>query len=238
MTDMLHAPAAIEAPASETLRPEVPAGLHVRTVQATPTPVSAYAELLAGNIRYVSDHAVAPRRGRDRRAESTGGQNPFAVVFGCSDSRVPAEILFDQGLGDLFVIRTAGHVLGPSELGSLEYAVGHLDVPLIAVLAHDSCGAVGAAMSCATSGDMPDDHVRDVVERIIPHVNHARSKGEESVDEIECAHAAAIMRLITERSPLIAQRLAEGSLGLVTLKYQLSDGTARIVDSLGELGAR
>lgn len=226
---------AVDAPTTPTTAAP---GLTVRPVHGTPSPVASWAELMAGNIRYVSNHPDAPRRGQDRRASIVGAQNPFAVVFGCADSRVPAEILFDQGLGDLFVVRTAGHVVGPSELGSMEYAVEHLDVPLIAVLAHDSCGAVKAACGAAETGEMPEGHVRDLLERIVPNVNAARSQGITEVEEIEREHARAVMQLIVERSPLIAGRLAEGRLAIVTLKYQLSDGTARLVGSIGDLGAR
>lgn len=227
---------AIAAPAVAT--PAAAPGLTVRPVHGTPSPVASWAELMAGNIRYVSNHPDAPRRGQDRRSSVVGAQNPFAVVFGCADSRVPAEILFDQGLGDLFVVRTAGHVVGPSELGSMEYAVEHLDVPLIAVLAHDSCGAVKAACGAADSGEMPDGHVRDLLERIVPNVRSAYAQGITEVEEIEREHARCVMRLIVERSPLIAERLASGRLAIVTLKYQLADGTARLVDSIGDLGAR
>ncbi len=215
-----------------------PRGLTIRPVHGTPSPVASWAELMAGNIRHVSDHPDAPRRDRQRRTSTVGAQNPFAVVFGCADSRVPAEILFDQGLGDLFVVRTAGHVVGPSELGSMEYAVEQLDVPLIAVLAHDSCGAVQAACAAADTGEMPEGHVRDLLERIVPNVHAARAQGITEVDGIERSHASSVMHLIVERSPLIAERLAAGRLAMVTLKYQLGDGTARLVDRIGELGAR
>lgn len=226
----------VDVTAAETTK--APSGLTVRPVHGTPSPVASWAELMAGNIRYVSDHPDAPRRGHERRASVVAAQNPFAVVFGCADSRVPAEILFDQGLGDLFVVRTAGHVVGPSELGSMEYAVEHLDVPLIAVLAHDSCGAVNAACAAADSGEMPDGFVRDLLERIVPNVRAARARGITSTEGIERAHACAVMSLIVERSPLIAERLSSGRLAMVTLKYQLSDGTARLVDSIGDIGAR
>ncbi len=214
------------------------AGLTVRQVHGSPSPVASWAELLAGNLRYASDHPQAPRRDQARRTRVVSGQFPFALVFGCADSRVPAEILFDQGLGDLFVIRTAGHVLGPGELGSLEYAVDTLNVPLIAVLAHDGCGAVGAAISVTDSGQMPDGHVRGLLEGIIPAVRAARDAGMTTPGEIESAHARAVMSQIPQRSPIVAARLAAGTLALVTLKYQLADGTARLIDGIGQLGVR
>src|SRR3954466_12057178 len=112
----------------------------------SPTPREAFDLLLAGNQRFLAGGPEHPNQDAARRAEVAPGQRPFAVLFGCSDSRLAAEIIFDQGLGDLFVIRTAGHVVGPEVLGSIEYAVANLDVPLIAVLGHDSCGAIAASL--------------------------------------------------------------------------------------------
>lgn len=103
-------------------------------------------------------------------------QNPFAVIFGCSDSRLAAEIIFDLGLGDAFVVRTAGHVLDDAVLGSLEYSVSVLNVPLIVVLGHDNCGAV-AAKEAVETGIMPPRFIRDLVERITPSVLTSQHQG-------------------------------------------------------------
>ncbi|MDD2837205.1 MAG: carbonic anhydrase, partial [Methanothrix sp.] len=100
--------------------------------------------LMEGNARFVSGNVIHPDQTADRRSELVSGQHPFAIVVGCSDSRVPPEVVFDQGLGDIFVIRTAGQVMDKVTLASIEYAVEHLNVPLILVLGHDSCGAVTA----------------------------------------------------------------------------------------------
>src|SRR6478735_1907906 len=110
-----------------------------------PTPGDAFDLLMAGNQRFVSGAPEHPNQDATRRTEIAPSQQPFAVVFGCSDSRLAAEIIFDRGLGDLFVVRTAGHVLGAEALGSIEYGVALLDCPLVVVLGHDSCGAVTAA---------------------------------------------------------------------------------------------
>ena len=108
-------------------------------------PDQALRLLLAGNRRFVLGRREHPNQDADRRTAVAPGQRPFAVLFGCSDSRLAAEIIFDRGLGDLFVVRTAGHVVGPEVLGSIEYGIAILDVPLVAVLGHDSCGGGAAA---------------------------------------------------------------------------------------------
>jgi carbonic anhydrase len=113
--------------------------------------------LIAGNKRFVTGDVQDPNQDVARRAEVTPAQGPFAVLFGCSDSWLAAEIIFDRGLGDLFVVRTAGHVMGPEVLGSIEFGVGVLDSPLVVVLGHDSCGAVGATIKAVqrTAGRRP-----------------------------------------------------------------------------------
>src|ERR1700756_4724784 len=133
----------------------------------TLNPREAFELLLDGNRRFVAGLPQHPNQDAARRAQLAPGQAPFAVLFGCSDSRLAAEIIFDRGLGDLFVVRTAGHVVGPEVLGSIEYAVAALDTPLIAVLGHDPCGAIGAAIDAIRTGDVPGGYVRDVVERVL-----------------------------------------------------------------------
>src|SRR5258705_6993928 len=130
-------------------------------------PDQALRLLLAGNRRFVLGQREHPNQDADRRTAVVPGQRPFAVLFGCSDSRLAAEIIFDRGLGDLFVVRPAGHVVGPEVLGSIEYAVAELDTPLIAVLGHDSCGAIGAALDAVRNGAVPGGYVRDVVDRVM-----------------------------------------------------------------------
>ena len=124
--------------------------------------------LAAGNARFMADERAHPHQDVHFRSRIALRQNPFAIFFGCADSRVAAEIIFDQGLGDLFVVRTAGHVIDPSVLGSLEFGVGVLDCPLIVVLGHDSCGAVRAAEVAVRTGEVPGGFLRDIVERWNP----------------------------------------------------------------------
>src|SRR3954452_4375328 len=129
----------------------------------TPTPRDAFELLMAGNQRFVAGTPEHPNQDAVRRAETAPGQQPFAVLFGCSDSRLAAEIIFDRGLGDLFVVRTAGHVAGTEVLGSIEYGVSILDCPRVVVLGHGSCGAVAAARAVLADGVSTTGYVRDVV---------------------------------------------------------------------------
>ena len=130
------------------------------------TPAEAWATLRTGNDRFVADAPLHPSQGADRRRETSAAQHPHTVLFGCSDSRVAAEIIFDQGLGDMFVVRTAGHVVDTTVLGSIEYGVEVLSAPLVVVLGHDSCGAVGAAVETLRPGARAGGCVRAVVARV------------------------------------------------------------------------
>jgi carbonic anhydrase len=197
------------------------------------TPSEAWAALAAGYARFVAGQREHPNQDTRMRHELASGQRPFALFFGCADSRVAAEIIFDRGLGDLFVVRTAGHVVDSSVLGSMEFGIGVLGIPLIVVLGHDSCGAVGAAVDAFQTGDMPAGFVRDIVERITPSVLAASKHGEAGIDQIEAEHVRQTGRLLAERSHLIAERLASGSLGIVGATYRLREGLAQVVGTLG-----
>ncbi|MFE7245042.1 carbonic anhydrase [Streptomyces sp. NPDC057580] len=199
----------------------------------TPTPRDAFELLMAGNQRFVSGASEHPNQDAARRAEIAPSQQPFAVLFGCSDSRLAAEIIFDRGLGDLFVVRTAGHVAGAEVLGSIEFGVSVLDAPLVVVLGHDSCGAVAAACSAMENGQTPGGFVRDVVERVTPSVLAARAAGRETAQEILVEHIEHTVDLLLERSRVLAERVAAGRLGVVGLSYRLADGSAQLVASRG-----
>lgn len=202
------------------------------------SPAQAWMQLAEGNVRFVSGQREHPNQDVETRASLTAGQVPRAAFFGCADSRVAAEIIFDQGLGDLFVVRTAGHVVGSSVLGSLEFGVGVLGSPLIVVLGHDSCGAVRAALDAMESGDVPSGFLRDVVERIMPSVLSARKYGAHTADEVEAEHVRHTASLLTTRSPLIGERVRDGTLGIVGATYRLRDGRADVVTAQGvDVGA-
>ena len=162
-------------------------------------------------------------------------QNPFAVIFGCSDSRLAAEIIFDLGLGDAFVVRTAGQVTDDAVLGSLEYSVGVLGVPLIVVLGHDSCGAVTATKESVDTGSMPAGHVRTLVERITPSVLAAKRNGLSEVNDMVVEHTRQTAERLVEDSRLISDAVASGRAAVVGLSYHLAAGRADLVSSIGNL---
>ncbi|MGA9374149.1 MAG: carbonic anhydrase [Mycobacterium sp.] len=199
-------------------------------------PISAWKALKEGNDRFVAGQPEHPSQGVDDRARLTLAQKPTAVLFGCGDSRVAAELIFDQGLGDMFVVRTAGHVIDSAVLGSIEYAVGVLNVPLIAVLGHDSCGAVKATLAALDEGEIPGGYVRDIVERVIPSILLGRRDGLTRVDEFEARHVAETAAQLLARSTLIAERVEAGALAIVGLTYHLSDGRVALRHHLGDIG--
>ncbi|MFF8271379.1 carbonic anhydrase [Streptomyces sp. NPDC016562] len=199
----------------------------------TPTPHDAFDLLMAGNERFVSGASEHPNQDAARRTETAPSQKPFAVLFGCSDSRLAAEIIFDRGLGDLFVVRTAGHVAGAEILGSIEFGVAVLNAPLVVVLGHDSCGAVAAACSALENGQTPGGFVRDVVERVTPSVLAARAAGRETADDILAEHIEHTVDLLLDRSRVLAEAVAAGRVGVVGLSYRLADGSAQLVAARG-----
>src|SRR5699024_7323039 len=170
-----------------------------------------------------------------RREQLVAAQHPKAVLFGCSDSRVAAEIIFDQGLGDLFVIRTAGHIIDTAVLGSIEYAVHVLDTPLIVVLGHDSCGAVKATVDALATGEIPPGFLRDVVEKVSPSILNGRREGLSSIDDFEARHVLETGELLQQRSKIISDRIDSGELAIVGVTYKLSDGRAYLRSVLGDV---
>lgn len=199
-------------------------------------PVTAWKALKEGNDRFVAGEPSHPSQSIEHRASLAAAQHPTAVVFGCADSRVAAEIIFDQGLGDMFVVRTAGHVIDAAVLGSIEFAVTVLDVPLIVVLGHDSCGAVKATLSALDEGVIPGGYVRDVVERVTPSILRGRREGLSRVDEFEARHVNETAVQIKERSSAVAERIASGDVAIVGVTYHLADGKIQLRDHLGDIG--
>ncbi|BAJ26610.1 MULTISPECIES: carbonic anhydrase [Kitasatospora] len=197
------------------------------------TPQAAFELLLAGNGRFVAGSPQHPNQDAARRAQTAPSQAPFAVLFGCSDSRLAAEIIFDQGLGDLFVVRTAGHVLGTEVLGSIEYGVSVLGTPLVIVLGHDSCGAVGATREAVAAGASGEGFVRDVIERVTPSVLAANAAGYTDNSDFIDEHIRHTVSLLVERSHTIASAVAAGTTAVVGLSYRLVDGTAHLVTTRG-----
>ena len=191
------------------------------------TPAKAWQQMVRGNERFVRGEPQHPRQDVERRAELATGQAPHAALFGCSDSRLSAEIIFDKGIGDLFVVRNAGQIISESVLGSLEYAVGILHVPLIVVLGHDECGAVLAAID-STKPNAPQlpPHIANLVAKIVPAVQRVAERGEVDSSEVGREHLRDTIAELIQGSELISDAIAAGTLAIVGANYRLLEGTA------------
>jgi carbonic anhydrase len=207
--------------------------------QVALTPEQAWQTLQSGNARFVDGTPNHPRQDVDRRHELASTQHPVACIFGCSDSRLAAEIIFDLGLGDAFVIRNAGQVISESVLGSLEYAVGVLAVPVIVVLGHDSCGGVRAAIDSQAADAAPlPPHIAHLIAPIVPAVRRVTGTTAQTpidpstVDahEVGREHLRATVAQMLESSEMISQAVADGSLAIISANYVLHEG--RVVPDL------
>ncbi|MFI2565087.1 carbonic anhydrase [Paenarthrobacter sp. NPDC018779] len=199
------------------------------------TPALAWQRLREGNERFVSGESQHPNQDASRRSSLLEGQNPFAVIFGCADSRLAAEIIFDLGLGDAFVVRTAGQVIDDAVLGSLEYSISELKVPLIAILGHDSCGAVTATKGAVETGEMPPGFIRDLVERITPSVLTAKRNGQEDVNDMVVEHVKQTADRLADSSRVISDAIEEGRVAVIGLSYKLGEGQAALVSAIGQV---
>ena len=179
--------------------------------------------------------ASHPNQDASRRSSLVENQHPFAVIFGCADSRLAAEIIFDLGLGDAFVVRTAGQVIDDAVLGSLEYSVSELDVPLIVVLGHDSCGAVTATKAAVETGQMPTGFIRSLVERITPSVLTSLRNNETDVNDMVVENVKQTSQRLVDSSRVISGAVDSGRTAVLGLAYRLADGRADLVSSIGRL---
>jgi carbonic anhydrase len=207
----------------------------------TMTPAEAWTALKSGNSRFVSGEMEHPSQSIDRRTEVAEEQRPFAVIFGCADSRVAAELIFDQGLGDLFVVRTAGHVLDTTVVGSIEFGVDLLHTPLVVVLAHDRCGAVAAATKALTTGEMPTGFVRAIVDRVIPSIVGLGSPVGALAGDLDAAtlgrvHTSHTVQMLQSYSAALSDAVATGRCAIVGAEYTLSDGRVSLVEVVGDIG--
>ncbi|MBU8866790.1 MULTISPECIES: carbonic anhydrase [Paenarthrobacter] len=199
------------------------------------TPALAWRRLQEGNERFVAGESLHPNQDASRRSSLIENQNPFAVIFGCSDSRLAAEIIFDLGLGDAFVVRTAGQVIDDAVLGSLEYSIAELRVPLIVILGHDSCGAVTATKAAVQTGEMPAGFIRDLVERITPSVLTSLRNEQEDVNDMVVEHVKQTSARLADSSRVISDAIDDGRVAVVGLSYKLDEGRAALVSGIGKL---
>ena len=196
----------------------------------------AWKLLVDGNQNFVHGTPAHPRQDADVRRAIANKQTPFAALFGCSDSRLAAEMIFDVGLGDLFVVRNAGQVIAETILGSLEFAVEVLKVPLILVLGHDECGAVRATMDASAGKlELEGEFIHKLVDRIMPTVERSHAAGETSIDDITSRHVADTIEELLERSNVISSAVKTGKLAVVGANYKLELGDIHMVVSHGDL---
>ncbi|MDR5698857.1 carbonic anhydrase [Agromyces aerolatus] len=203
--------------------------------QPNVSPAEAWRDLRQGNDRFVTGQPSHPRQNAERRSAVALQQTPRVAIFGCADSRLSAEIIFDLGLGDAFVVRNAGQVVTGSVLGSLEYAVGVLGVPLILVLGHDECGAVRAAIESQAADASPlPPHIASLTDRIVPAVRKvagAAADSPVSPADVDAAfvgreHLRTTVQELIDGSEMISDAIAEGRLAVVGANYRLVEGRA------------
>lgn len=188
------------------------------------TPAEALHTLMAGNRRFITDRPRGPNRSRARVAALAGGQSPWAAVLGCADSRVPLEILFDAGFGDLFAVRVAGNVASAEQIGSLEYAVAILHTPLVMVLGHTSCGAVQAALDgVAAPGRIP---------ALLRHVLDGLPAGESDPGRAAEANVRHQLAVLRRESPVLQEHLAQGTVMLAGAIVDLATGEVRVLETV------
>jgi carbonic anhydrase len=184
------------------------------------TAEEALAKLKAGNERFVAHRMNHPDQSAQRMHDLEEAQHPYAVVLGCSDSRVPPEVIFDQGLGDLFVIRVAGVVPDEEVVGSIEYAVEHLHVPLVVVLGHEKCGAVTAAATV----HLEKDHMGSFLNFLKPHVDAARDLEGDLIHNAVCLSVDRISEQLRGSQPVLEPAVLEGKVKIVGARYDLHTG--------------
>lgn len=181
--------------------------------------------LLAGNARFVAGEPRRDHQDLARRGELALNQHPSAVIVGCADSRVPPEIVFDQGLGDLFVVRVAGNVVEDSAIASIEYAVEHLGVKLVIVLGHERCGAVDAVLN---GGRLPG-HLDSLSRAIGPVVSGARKQGGDALDNAVRANIARVVRELEQSEPILTRAVHVEELEIVGARYDLDTGAVELL---------
>jgi carbonic anhydrase len=200
----------------------------------TYTADEALARLAAGNERFLSGKARFPTVQKEILADLARGQHPYATILGCSDSRVPPELLFDAGFGELFIIRVAGNVISPEIMGTLQYAGVHLRTPLFVVLGHEGCGAVEAALATKLNGASHPARIALLLDNILPGLGDLPA----DLAATERLHAAVeanvrwSIRQLRE-TPEGKARMAEGSMKLVGAIYELETGRVRFLDEGG-----
>ncbi|MFC4068206.1 carbonic anhydrase [Actinoplanes subglobosus] len=192
------------------------------------TPEKVLANLMAGNKRFISGKAKHPHLSRERIGDVAKGQHPLAIILSCADSRVAPELLFDQGVGDLFVNRVAGNAVDPLLLGSMEYAAEEFVPPLVMVLGHERCGAVAATQGCVRSGGTAPGHIQLVVDALTPIVG-PYANDPDAVEKGVQANAKAQAAAITAQSAIFREKVEAGHMKVVSARYDLDSGKVTLL---------
>lgn len=197
------------------------------TVSAQPAPTDPLTRLMAGNARFVAGKSVHANQDRARLTEVAKGQKPFAMILSCADSRVPPEILFDQGLGDLFVVRVAGNIADSHALGSLEYGAQVLGARFLMVLGHEYCGAVDAAVKGGHAGG----NIDSIIDVIAPAASRAKADPDKTdlLNKAITENVREVLSAINKRSPALTAMAAKGELKIVGARYDLDSGDVTLV---------
>lgn len=237
---MKHFTAILSCTASVVLLGGLSLGLAkepIRTPPADPTkaahppaakvaPAEALTKLKDGNKRFVAGKLQHPRQNPRRRTELANGQSPFAIVLGCADSRTSPEVVFDQGLGDVFVLRVAGNVLNDETIGSIEYAVEHLGTALIVVLGHERCGAVKAAKETIAAGGEAPGHVQSLVKAIRPAVEATKDGDVEATCK---RNVQDVVRALQASAPILKGKVDAGAVAVVGGHLDLDTGSVEFL---------
>lgn len=181
--------------------------------------------LMEGNQRFVAKKLTHRNQTAQREAEVAKEQHPFAVILGCADSRVPPEIIFDEGLGDLFVVRVAGNIVDNAIIASIEYAADHLGTPLVMVLGHQRCGAVAATLK---GGELPG-HISTLAEAIAPAINSTKNQPGDQLDNCVRANVKMVVDQLKSSQPVLSEFVKAGKLKIVGGRYDLETGRVDII---------
>lgn len=221
-TSQSHASVARQGPAAPSA--------HAASTTPQVTSRDAWGRLMAGNARFVDNRLEHPDQSPLRRDEVAKGQHPFAIVLTCSDSRVPPEVLFDTGLGDVFVIRVAGNTVDDAAIGSIEYAVEHLHVPLVVVLGHERCGAVQAAVQAVQKHETAPGHLAAIIDPIVPAVTAVEGQGGDVVENAVRENVVRVAHQLQNSKPILAEAIHEKKLSVIGARYDLDSGQVTTVE--------
>lgn len=204
-----------------------PAADPAHSDQPSVAPAEALSKLKEGNARYTSGSLQHPGQTAERRTELANTQHPFAAIVSCSDSRVPPEVVFDQGLGDLFIVRVAGNVINNEGLGSLEYTVDHLGTRLILVLGHQRCGAVDAARETIAAKGKAPGHIQSLVTAIKPAVE---ATAKEDLDATIKTNVKNVVQALRSSTPILKAEVDSGKIQVIGGYYSLDTGAVTFLD--------